>query len=82
MKNKQEAYEKLVEMSRNDDYTTRNLLNYAYHQSYYRLIGIYLLKQTNTAVPQQINFKRKLEEDNGATKTYCNLSLDSLNVTE
>ena len=28
IKNKQEAYEKLVEMSRNDDYTTGNLLDY------------------------------------------------------
>ena len=30
-KNKQEAYRKLVEMSRNDDYTTANLLDYLYH---------------------------------------------------
>ena len=28
VKNKQEAYEKLIEMSRNDDYSTRSLLNY------------------------------------------------------
>ena len=34
--NKEELYEKRVEMSRNDDYTTRNLLNYLYHQSYYQ----------------------------------------------
>ena len=31
VKNKQEAYEKLIEMSRNDDYTTGNLLDYLYH---------------------------------------------------
>ena len=31
VKNKQEAYEKLVEISRNDDYTTGNLLDYLYH---------------------------------------------------
>ena len=30
MKNKQEAYGKLAEMSRNDDYTTANLL---FHQT-------------------------------------------------
>ena len=32
VKNKQEAYEKLIEMSRNYDYTTGNLLDYLYHQ--------------------------------------------------
>ena len=31
VKNKQEAYEKLIEMSRNDDHTTGNLLDYLYH---------------------------------------------------
>ena len=40
VKNKQEAYEKHIEMSRNDDYTTGNLLDYVYHQKYhwYRFI--------------------------------------------
>ena len=37
LKNKQEAYEKLFEMSRNDDYTTGNLLDYLHHQKYYTL---------------------------------------------
>ena len=32
VKNKQEAYEKLVEMSRNNDCTTGNLLDYLHHQ--------------------------------------------------
>ena len=27
-------------MSKNDDYTTGNLLDYSYHQKYYQLIGI------------------------------------------
>ena len=31
-KNKQEAYKKLVEMSRNNEYTTGKLLDYLYHQ--------------------------------------------------
>ena len=35
VKNKHEAYEKLVEISRNDDNTTQNLLDYLYHQKYY-----------------------------------------------
>ena len=67
VKNKQEAYEKLVEMSRNNDYTTKNLLDYLYHQNYYKLIGIDLSRQTNTSISQQINFLGKLEND-GATK--------------
>ena len=40
VKNKQEAYEKLVKMSRNDDYTKGSLLHYLYHQNYYKLIDI------------------------------------------
>ena len=37
--NKQDAYEKLVEMSRKNDYTTRNLLDYLSQQNYYKLIN-------------------------------------------
>ena len=37
---KQEAYEKLMETSRNNDYTTGKLLDYLYDQKYYKLIGI------------------------------------------
>ena len=47
VKNQQEAYEKLVEMSKNNDYTTGNLLDYLYHQKYYKRIGIDLLRQAN-----------------------------------
>ena len=65
VKKKQEAYEKLVEMSRNGDYTTRKLLDYLY-QKYYKLIVIDSSKQRNTSIPQQVNFVEKLEEDNGA----------------
>ena len=91
VKNKQEWYEKLIEMLRNDDYTTGNLLDYFYHQNYYKRIGIDLSRQTNTNSPQQINFTGKLEEDDGTTmlfiaekqqKTILNFSLDSLIVTE
>ena len=57
VKNKQNAYEKLIEMSRNNDYTTGNLLDYLYHQKYYKLIDTdkarhsLIYWQTNTAVP-------------------------------
>ena len=67
MKNKQEACEKLVEMSRNDEYATGNSLDYFYHQNYYKVIGIDFSTQTNPSIAQQINFTGKLEEDDGAT---------------
>ena len=57
-------------MSRNDDYTTGNLLDYFYHQKYYKLIGIDLSTQTNIYIPQQINFTGKLEEDDGVTMFF------------
>ena len=63
MYNKQKKYEKLVEMSRNDDYTTGNLLDYLYHQNYHKNMDIDISKQTNTTTPQQINFTEILEED-------------------
>ena len=40
VKNKQDVYQKLIEMSRNDDCITGNLLDYLCHQNYYKLIGI------------------------------------------
>ena len=91
VKSKQEAYGKLIEMSRNDNYTTGNLLDFSYHQNYYKLIGIDLSTQRNTNIPQQIDFTGKLEEDDGAKmffiaekqqKTILNFSLNSLIVTE
>ena len=91
VKNEQERYENIFELSINDDYTTGNLLDYLYHQNYYKLLGIDLSRQTNTNIPQQINFTGKSEEDNGATmffiaekqqKTILNFSLDLLIVTE
>ena len=70
IKIKQKANEKLIEMSRNDDYTTGDLLDYLYHQNYYKLIGTDLSRQTNINILQQINFAGKLEEDNGATMFF------------
>ena len=57
-KNKQEAYEKVNEMSRNNDYITRNLLHYLYHPKKYDFNGIISSRQTNTSIPQQIKFTR------------------------
>ena len=78
-------------MSRNDDYTTRNLFDYFYHLKYYKLIGIDLSRQINMNIHQKISFTEKLEEDNGWTmfaifekqqKNILKFSLDSLIVTE
>ena len=57
-------------MLKNDNYTTRYLLDYLYHQKYYKLIGIDLSRQTNTNISQKINLLRKLEEDDGATMFF------------
>ena len=66
VKNKEKAYEGIVEMSRNYDYTTGNLLDYEYFSKHSRLIAIDLRKQIeleNPDLKQQINFIGRLEED-------------------
>ena len=45
VKNKEEAYEAIVEMSKNNDYATGNLLDYEYFKDHYKLIAIDLSKQ-------------------------------------
>ena len=44
-KNKEEAYEQIIEMSKNNDYTAGNLLDYEYFKDQYQLIAIDLSKQ-------------------------------------
>ena len=34
-----------------------------YHQNYYKFIGIDLPRQTNTSIPEHVNFVWKVEED-------------------
>ena len=91
VKTKQEAYEKLIEMSRNDECTSGNLLDYFYHQNNCKFIGIDLSRQINASIPQQINFTEKIEENDGAVmfciaekqqKTILTFSLISLIVSE
>ena len=67
VKNKEEAYEAIIEMSKNNDYTTGNLLDYEYFKDHCKLIAIYLSKQKeleNPDLKQQINFTARLEENN------------------
>ena len=44
IKNEEEAYEKIIDISRNNEYTTGNLLDYDYFKKYYQLIAIDLSK--------------------------------------
>ena len=68
VKSEEEAYEKIIEMSRNNDCTTSNLLDFDYFKENYRLIKIDVSKQTKLKDPKQINFIGKLEgQDNVAT---------------
>ena len=64
---KQERFEKLTEMSKNNDYTTGNLSELSFHHNHYKLIGTDLPRQTNTNILQQMNFVGKLKEGDGAT---------------
>ena len=53
-------------MSKNNDYTTDNLLDYVYFLKHYKLIAIDLSDQIeleNSDLKQQINFIGKLEEN-------------------
>ena len=46
VKNKKETYEKIMSMSRSNDYTTGSLLDFAYFKEHYRLVAIDLSRQT------------------------------------
>ena len=71
VKNKEEAYEKIIEMSWNNDCTTGNFFDFAYFKENYRLIAIDLSKQTKLNDPQQINFIGELEgQDHRATMFF------------
>ena len=70
VKNKEETYEAIIEMtSRNNNYTTGNLLDYEYFSRHYKLIAIDLSNQIeleNPDLKQQINFIGRFEENNAA----------------
>ena len=73
IKNEKETYEQIVEMGRNNDYTTSNLLDYEYFPMLYKLIAIDVSKQIelkNLDLKQQINFIGKLERNEGATMFF------------
>ena len=65
IKTEEEAYEKIIDISRNNENSTGNLLDYDYFKKYYKLIVIDLSKrqvlQENEDLIQQINFIGRLE---------------------
>ena len=71
VKNEEETYEKIIDMSNNNDYMTGNLLHFAYYKENYKLNAIDLSKQTKIKDPQQLNVIGKLEKQNdGATMFF------------
>ena len=70
IKNEKETYEQIIEMGRNNDYTTSNLLGYEYFSKHYKLIAIDLseqIKLENPDLKKQINFIGRLGREEGAT---------------
>ena len=73
IKNEEETYEQIIEMGRNNDYTTGNLLDYEYFSKHYKLIAIDLSKQIeleNPDLKQQINFIGRLEINKRTTMFF------------
>ena len=70
VKNEEEAYEKIIEISNNNDYTTGNLLVLSHFKENYKLIAIDLSKQAKLKDPQHINFIGKLSNIFGATMFF------------
>ena len=60
IKNEEEAYEKIIDINRNNEYITGNLLDYDCFKKYYKLIAIDLRKQEDLI--QQINFIGRIEQ--------------------
>ena len=73
IKNGEKTYERVIEMERNNDYTTDNLLDYEYFSKHCKLIAIDLSKQIeleNLDLKQQINFIGRLKREEGATMFF------------
>ena len=79
----------MKKLSNNNDYTTGNLLDFAYFKESYRLIATDLSKQTKLKHPKQISFIDKLSRRSGAImffiiekleKTTFNFSQSSVTI--
>ena len=71
VKNIEETYEKILQISDDNGYYTRgNLLDFNYFKEHYKMIAIDLSKQIeleNKDTKQQITFIGSLDRDEGAT---------------
>ena len=94
---KEEAYEKIIDISRNNEYTTGNLLDYDYFKKYYKSIAIDLSKQQvlqeNEDLIQQINFIGRLTKaanvfiiiekiENTMTVCFCHVAYAENTILE
>ena len=70
MKNEEEAYEKIIDMSDNNDYTTGNFLDFGYYKENQKLIATDLSKQTKIKDLQQTDFIDKIEEQNNRVTMF------------
>ena len=73
IKNKDKTYENIIEMGRNNDYTTGKLLDYEYFSKYYKLIAIELSRQIkleNPDLKQQINSIGRFDGNDEATMFF------------
>ena len=57
-------------MANNNDYSTGNLLDFAYFKENYKLLATDLSKQTKLKDPQQIHFIGELSNILGATMFF------------
>ena len=74
VKNKEEAYEAIIEMSKNNDYTTGNLLDYEYFSKHCKLMVTDLSKQIELENPDLKNIVEEKEE------TFFDFSQNSVTV--
>ena len=83
IKTEEEADEKNINISRNTEFTTRNILDYDYFKKYYKLIAIDLSKQQvlqeNEDLIQQINFIGRFEE---AANTFIIIEKEEHTILE
>ena len=68
--NEEEDYEKIIEMSNNNDYAIGNLLDFAYFKENCKLIAIDFSKETKFKDRQQVSFIGKLLNILGATMFF------------
>ena len=71
IKNEEETYEQIIEMGRNNDYTTGNLLDYEYFSKHCKLIPLENLKEmkeqqcfssSKSQKKQLLNFHKILQQ--------------------